>query len=133
MPRRDRSRRAVALLFIAATAGCYHYRVAAPAVANANEPIASTKWSLLWGTIQNESTDTSCICLNNGIKEVTASTNFGYVMLSIASLGIAVPIRMEYVCGKPPPGTALPPPAAGQCPNIVPAATVPNHRDDGSF
>lgn len=109
-----------------ALSSCYHYRVTAPQVANLNEPASVTKWSLFWGLAQSAAEDTSCRCMNGGLKEVTASTNFGYVLIGVASLGIAVPAELEYVCGKPPPGAPWPnPPSAEQCENVV-VATLPN-------
>lgn len=99
---------------------CYHARVAAPNVANLNEPVSVTKVSLLWGLAQSRAEDTTCTCLNNGIKEVTSNTNFGYLLLGVVTLGIVVPTELEYVCGKPPPGGQFPdPPRSSECPNIV--------------
>ncbi|HEY5955008.1 MAG TPA: hypothetical protein VIV60_00595 [Polyangiaceae bacterium] len=118
-----------ALVLVAAAAGsvgCFHHRVAAPHVANFNEPVSVTKWSLFWGLAQSAAEDSSCRCLNGGLKEVTASTNYGYLLLGVASLGVAVPTQLEYVCGKPAPGAAWPtPPSPGECSDIVVLAPPP--------
>ncbi len=121
MPVCSRTRSASVLVLTAALGmvGCYHYRVASPAVANLNEPVSVTQWSILWGIIQSKDEDTTCRCMNNGMSEVTASTNFGYLILGVVSLGIVVPTELTYVCGKPPVGGKWPdPPAQGRCPSL---------------
>lgn len=115
----SRQRASIALLCALATASlvsCYHYRVAAPQVSNQNEPISVTKWSFFWGLLQEADEDTSCACLNNGLKETTASTNLAYVLLGVVTLGTVMPLELEYSCAKPPPDGKWPnPPPAAQC------------------
>jgi hypothetical protein len=143
----------VLTIAVNALPSCYHYRVAAPQVANLNEPASVTKWSLFWGLAQSAEEDTSCRCMNGGLKEVTASTNYGYLLIGVVSLGTVVPAELEYVCGKPPPGAPWPtPPSADQCKNVppntsasstpvaptnpAPSASTPllnNTPDEGSF
>ena len=130
------------------TGACYHARVSAPAVSNLNEPVSVTKVAWVWGLVQGHDEDTTCVCLNNGLKEVTATTNFGYLLLSVVTLGIVVPTELSYVCGKPPIGGKFPdPPSSSQCRDIVvlpvppsPTATptaaptsIPNDADAGVF
>ena len=103
---------------LAPLSGCYHYRVSAPQVANLDEGRSETKWAFFWGLVQEPETDTSCVCKNNGLKEATASTNLAYLLLGVASLGIAVPTELEYVCGKPPPDGRWPDPPR-HCPDYV--------------
>jgi hypothetical protein len=93
-----------------AVASCYHYRASAPQVSNLSEPVSVTKWSYFWGLVQSADEDTSCRCMNNGIKEVTASTNFAYLLLGFVSLGVLLPVELTYVCGKPPVGGKWPDP-----------------------
>jgi hypothetical protein len=125
--------------------GCYHYRVSAPQVSDLSAvPVTETKWSLAWGLVQEEASDTSCACMNNGLKEITSSTNLGYALLSVVTLGIVVPMDVEYVCGKPPAGGPYPDPPSG-CPNVVdlpvpepvtpltPDAGIVHDPDDGEF
>jgi hypothetical protein len=108
--------------------GCYHYRVTAPEVADLSDhPVSETKWAIAWGLVQEDASDTSCVCMNNGIKEITASTNLGYTLLSVVTLGVVVPMDVEYVCGKPPVGAPFPEPPRG-CPGVV---DLPVPPDDG--
>jgi hypothetical protein len=140
---------------VLALGGCYHYRVAAPQVSNLNEPVSVTKWAYLWGLLQEADEDTSCRCMNNGIKEVTASTHLGYLLLGVVSLGTVVPTELVYVCAKPPVGGKWPDPPAAACGDVVilpppvasssaplrpvpsstppPRTTTPNDPDAGDF
>ena len=110
--------RLLSIALCAMLTGCYHYRVSAPQVADLSDPVSETKWSLAWGLVQEDASDSSCACKNNGIKEVTASTNLGYTLLSVVTLGIVVPVDVQYVCGKPPVGAPFPDPPRG-CPGVV--------------
>lgn len=81
------------------TPGCYHYRLAGQNVAPATEAKSVTLWSTIWGlSQQNINTDPKCA--GNPIAEVTASTNVGYALLTVVSLGFAAPIQVEWKCAK---------------------------------
>jgi hypothetical protein len=126
---RNAPRTLALLAAIATVSGCYNYRVAAPHVSNANEVRSVTKWAYLWGAIQEAEEDATCVCLNNGLKEVTAQRNLLHILVGTVTLGIAVPVRLEYQCAKPPPGAARPdPPSRAQCPNIVVLPVPPEVR-----
>jgi Bor protein len=126
---------------LAGGSGCYHYRVSAPQVAALSDARSETKWSYFWGLVQESETDTGCLCMNNGLKEVTASTNAGYLLLSVVTLGAVVPTELEYVCGKPDPTGPWPTPppnCPGQVdlpvpPDHAPAEPEPDEPDEGSF
>ncbi|HXD93080.1 MAG TPA: hypothetical protein VNX01_07685 [Bacteroidia bacterium] len=57
----------------------------------------TTVYSLWWGF-----THPTIIpnCYGNGISEVTVKTNFGNKLISFVTLGIVVPIHIEYKCAK---------------------------------
>ena len=79
--------------------GCYHYRVAGERVPPATQPRREILWSTVWGlSQQNIYTDSKC--LGNPISEVTTSTNFGYVLLTVISFGFVAPIEVEWTCAK---------------------------------
>jgi len=85
--------------------GCYHYRLAARGEPATN-PQKKTMHSLFWGLVQqNEYADN---CLDDVIHEVRASTNVGYVLISVVTLGIWVPLDVEWQCAKgAPPDTSV--------------------------
>ena len=104
-----RTRASVAVLCWLAAAGCYHYRAA---VSEAAAPRAADRytgevvWSLAWGMVQETpivncdiplaGTDT----LKLPVAEVRVSTNLGFVLVTLATLGFAAPARVEWKCAK---------------------------------
>jgi hypothetical protein len=79
--------------------GCYHYRVYGEEVPVGSEAKRATLWSSLWGTRQqNINTDQTCV--NNPTAEVTMSSNFGYALLTVLSLGFVSPIDVAWKCAK---------------------------------
>lgn len=93
------------VLLVIATHGCYHYRVIATESA-ATEYEKRTVYSLFWGLAQENIPASDC--LSGGINEVRVSTNFGYALVSVATLGIVVPLDMEWRCAKEaPPDTSV--------------------------
>lgn len=82
---------------------CYHYRITGKNVA-ATEARRATLWSTIWG-LRQQNIHTEQQCLGNPIAEVTASTNFGYALLTVVSLGFVAPVEVEWTCAKDqPPG-----------------------------
>jgi hypothetical protein len=86
-------------LLLGLQTGCYHYRVAGEEVPVGSEAKQTTLWSSLWGTRQ-QNIDTGQTCLNNPTAEVTMSSNFGYALLTVLSLGFVAPIDVEWKCAK---------------------------------
>lgn len=89
---------------IAVGNGCYHYRISARGEA-ATEYQKKTMHALFWGLVQeNQFADN---CQGAGIHEVRVSTNFGYVLASVVTLGIWVPVDVEWKCAREaPPDTS---------------------------
>lgn len=95
---------ALTITLIAAN-GCYYYRVAVRGEP-ATDYQKKTMHSLFWGLVQEKPTFTDN-CLGKGIHEVRVSTNAGYLLLSVATLGIWVPMDVEWKCTKEtPPDTS---------------------------
>ncbi len=92
------------LVILVLFSGCMNMRLVAKYDSSNPVPKNVTKWTWFWGLQQPNDvvTDASCasICM------LTAKTNFGYLLISTLSLGIAVPLRVEYSCcpNEPPPG-----------------------------
>ena len=120
----------VALLGVAM--GCYNYRVAAPNVSASTdpEPPSETQWAFFWGALE-QPFDASCYCMNNALKQTTVTTNYAYALLTVITLGIVVPVQVEVVCAKPPPGSPPPIPPVG-CSGVetLPPGVVPPEPDD---
>jgi hypothetical protein len=105
------------------SSSCYHYRVAAPNVSAATDPQPErvTQWAFFWGALE-QPFDASCLCMNNAIKQTTATTNYGYALLAVVSLGILAPMQVEVVCANPPPGS--PPTAPSPAPLLTPGCAT---------
>ena len=108
MPIHDRLTRVIRLLLLLAAfpllfSSCYSYRVATHAQPGA-EINSITAHSFFWGLVQNPKEIATPICdsLNaNGVALVQVKTNFGYSLLTVVTLGIWCPMRIEWKCSKP--------------------------------
>lgn len=81
--------------------GCFHYRLAPVTTAGeplppATEPQSETVWSLFWGFDQPQVNPANC--QGNGVAEVTTTTNLGYTLLTVVTLGIVAPAEVEWRC-----------------------------------
>ncbi len=92
---------AATLLF----SSCYTYRVATQAQAGTEVTNTVTAHSYLWGLIQKPPDfihTPICDSLGvNGMSEVTVKTNFGYALITVATLGIWSPMKVQWKCSKP--------------------------------
>ncbi|WP_158627644.1 hypothetical protein [Corallococcus sp. AB038B] len=100
------SKHAAALLCLGLSSACAHYRVQAPgaAGASATEPQGEVLWSLGWGLVQERPRVDNC--QGQALAEVTQSTNVGFALIGVLTLGLAMPQRVEWRCAKaqPAPG-----------------------------
>lgn len=101
------TRRQAALLFCACMlfccSGCYTYRISTRAQ-EGTELSSKQVNAYFWGLVQSPKAITTPICdsLNiNGMAVVQVKTNLGYALITVATLGIWCPMRIEYKCSKP--------------------------------
>lgn len=84
---------------------CYSYRVATQALAGSEISKPVTVNSFFWGLIKSPKDDVHtpiCDSLGvNGLSEVTVKTNFGYALITVVTLGIWSPVKMQWKCSKP--------------------------------
>jgi hypothetical protein len=91
------------LSFALILSSCYTTRVATHAQPG-SEMQGQTVNSFFWGIIQSPKRVETPICdsLNaNGLAEVTVKNNFGYSLITVVTLGIWSPTRIEWKCSKP--------------------------------
>lgn len=88
------------LILLPVQAGCYHYRVIVPEPDPATEYERRTVHALFWGLLQTDVPASDC--LSNAMDEVRVTTNFGYLVASVATLGIWVPLDVQWRCAKTP-------------------------------
>lgn len=92
-----------ALSFTIIFSSCYTSRVATHAQAG-SEVSGATVNHFFWGLVQSPKRVTTPICDSlgsNGLAEVTVKNNFGYSLITVVTLGIWSPTRIEWKCGKP--------------------------------
>ena len=74
-----------------------------------NQP--GTEWehrtlhAFAWGLVRHDLPVENCRLGNDqrlGIDEVKIETNWGYLIASVATLGIWVPLEVSWRCAKPP-------------------------------
>jgi len=97
----------VLLLYLALMSSCYHYRAQPMGVGGAagTEYAGEVVWSLAWGLVQeNPRIDN---CMDQGLAEVRVTTNFGFALLTVVTLGLAAPAKIEWRCAKPKPPTGV--------------------------
>ena len=89
----------------------YHvYQVGGPdGREQGNQP--GTEWqgktlhSFVWGGVRQDLPIENCQLANGqrfGMEEVRVSTNFPYLIASVVTLGIWVPLKVSWKCAKPP-------------------------------
>jgi hypothetical protein len=79
-------------------AGCYHYRVTPARALPADDGHSATMHSLFWGLVQSKAREPEC--QGNGAAEVVATTNLGYTLLAVVTLGIWSPLELTWRCAK---------------------------------
>jgi Bor protein len=73
-----------------------------------NNPInKKTTWAFLWGLVQPKDINPKCDARSNHMNKVTVKNNLGFAILSVVTLGIVMPQRIEWCCApySPAPGT----------------------------
>jgi hypothetical protein len=100
MARAQRRHPALALGLVALTlAACYHARISAPGIApQGTEPQSATLWSFAWGLSQQNLEPRDCP--SGSFSEVTTTTNLGFVLLTVVTVGIVSAVQLEYRCAK---------------------------------
>ena len=83
------------------TSGCYHARIEFPQTAPPGlEPRSETLWSFAWGLSQQNVVPPECP--SSTLSEVTSTTNFGFVLMTVVTLGLVSAVQLEYRCAKLP-------------------------------
>ena len=88
------------------TTRCYHYRVIAPESNPLNEYEAKTVHNLFWGMLQTRPVSPPSCASSNGLHDVRVTSNLGYSVLTVVTLGIWCPMKIEWRCARPCPRSA---------------------------
>jgi hypothetical protein len=83
---------------------CYTYRVTTQAQAGTEASKPVTAHSFFWGLVQKPTEIHTPVCDSlgvNGVSEVTVKTNLGYAFITVVTLGIWSPMKVQWKCSKP--------------------------------
>ena len=61
----------------------------------------TTVWNYFWGIRQAADINPQCDPNFNYLNRVTVKTNFGHILISALTLGIAVPQKVSWCCAPP--------------------------------
>jgi hypothetical protein len=78
---------------------CYQTKIIPKNVMPATEVESKTVVEYFWG-LAHEPTITPQDCMGNGITNVKMKTNLGYILISAVTLGIVVPVTVQWQCAK---------------------------------
>lgn len=71
-----------------------------------NNPLnMKTTWSFAWGLVQPKDINPKCDSRFNHLNKVTVKNNLGFALISVATLGIVMPQRIEWCCAPYSPPT----------------------------
>lgn len=102
---------ALVLLQLGST-GCYRYHLLAPEPDPIVTSCRRTVHTLAWGLITRDTRSTHCegavpdtvtsACRqSNAIDQVRVSSNFGFTLLTVLTLGFWSPMQLQWHCAKP--------------------------------
>jgi len=88
--------------FLFALQSCYHYHINTSNFDPSTHYEKKTVSSFFWGLAQKNIIASNCDSLKiNSLDEVHIKTNFGYALITVATLGIWCPMTVEWKCSKP--------------------------------
>ena len=94
------------------TGACYRVHLLAPDPDPIVTACRRTVHTLAWGLVTRDTRSTHCESAvpdtvataceqSNAIAQVRVSTNFGFTLLTVVTLGFWSPIQLEWHCAKP--------------------------------
>ena len=103
--RRNVGRIMLLLAITSSLQSCYHYTITSRNSAS-TETKSATMHSLFWGLAikpRNGLNPPNCAAPDPpvGFHKVRVTTNFGYSVITVATLGIWSPMKVEWQCAKP--------------------------------
>ncbi|MBB1285146.1 hypothetical protein HRH25_12245 [Flavisolibacter sp. BT320] len=87
--------------------GCYQFRISTKNSDPSTMYQKKTVNSFFWGLVQKRQNGIDVVAANcdslqlNSIDEVKVSTNLGYALITVATLGIWSPMTLSWKCPKP--------------------------------
>jgi hypothetical protein len=90
------------MLIVVACSGCYHARINTAHYDPSTNYQSKTVHTMFWGLVQEDVIASNCDSLDvKGLDEVRVTTNYGYSLITVLTLGIWCPTQIEWKCSKP--------------------------------
>ena len=90
-----------ALVAVLSIPGCARFTVSVKKPNPATDYEQATMHAFFWGAIEDK--EIAERCESNALDEVRARTNLAYALATVVTLGIWIPMEMEWKCRKRPP------------------------------
>jgi hypothetical protein len=95
----------IAVLILAlAQPACYRNAVVVPRPDPVTEWRGQTVHSLFWGLIKSRDLTAQDCAPSNGLDIARNTSNFGFALITVVTLGIWSPTRLEWRCARLPSG-----------------------------
>ncbi len=102
---RFKIRKGVIIVAIALVlSSCYTHRVTTEAQEGTELSKPVTSNAFFWGLVQKPAEIHTPVCDSlgvNGMSQVVVKSNFGYSLITVATLGIWSPVQIQWKCSKP--------------------------------
>jgi len=95
------------LLLTTVLQSCYHYRISAPNNLPSTETESTVMHGFFWGLAvkpKNGLKPQNCEPHDMALYQVQVTSNLGYSLITVVTLGIWSPMKVEWQCAKPCPG-----------------------------
>lgn len=92
--------RAVVLVLALTLPACYRNAVVVPGSDAVTEWRGKTVHSYLWGLLKSQNAKAHDCERSKGLATVRSDTNLGYALLTVVTLGIWSPTRLEWRCAR---------------------------------
>jgi hypothetical protein len=88
-----------AVLVLTLLSGCAQHRIIVQTPNPTGQPVTVNSTAYAFGTVQPI---TAAQCNTNLLNEVRVHQNLGQSLVSVLTLGIVNPLKIEYICAKAP-------------------------------
>jgi hypothetical protein len=98
----------ILFFFVSITIGCTTTRVVSKYDCDtvSNNPLnKKTTWSFAWGLVEPKPITPNCDPRSNHMNQVQSKTNLGFALITVVTLGIVMPQRVEWCCAPYSPPT----------------------------
>ncbi|MBY0426557.1 MAG: Bor family protein [Cytophagales bacterium] len=90
----------ICLLSLFTLESCYHYRVIPKDTAVSTLPKPKVVYAFFWGAVEPKKELQPDDCNGNGLSKVYVTTNYGFALITVLTLGMVTPMTVQWECAK---------------------------------